>query len=200
MHQRPQKQRCVGHAPGDHDIGTMVQCFHDGLRAKVSVAKHQPLAHAVHIGAVHQVVKLGFWCLQQGQHIVATDHRNARVPAFGRERRLHRLRRAHRVEPARVANEPDPSRLHQGPQAQQHGHHVAGIAQSRVALPVFLQNGQGEFGQVVAGDELHLAALNAGHHGFPVVAIKAQARTDANGMRHGEILKPCVSTVMGDNP
>jgi hypothetical protein len=45
-----------------------------------------------------------------------------------------------------------------------------------------------------------LATLDAGHHGFPVVAIKAQARTDANGLRHAAILKPCVWTVMGDNP
>jgi hypothetical protein len=173
---------------------------HDGLRAQIGVAKHQPLAHGGHIGAVHHVVKAGVGRLQQGQHIVATDHRNARVPALGRQRRLHRLRRAHGVEPARVANELDPARLHQGPQAQQHGHHIAGITQSRVALPVFLQDGQGEFGQVVAGDVLHLAALNAGHHGLPVVAIKAQARTDAYGLRHGAILKPCDGTVMGDNP
>ena len=119
VHQRPQKQRGIGHAPGDHDVGPLVQRQHDRLCAQIGVAKHQALAHAGHIGAVHHVVQL----------IVATHHRNARVPACGGQGFLHRLRRAHGVEAARVANESDATRLHQWPQAQEHGHHIAGIAQ-----------------------------------------------------------------------
>ena len=200
VHQRAQKQRGIGHTPGDHDVGLLVQGIHDGLCAQIGVAKHQALAHAGHDGAVHHVVKTLAGCLQLRQYIVATHHRNARVPARGGQGFLHRLRRTHGVEAPRVADKSDASRLHQRPQAQKHGHHIPGVAQRRVSLAVFLQDGQRQFGQVVAGNELHLAAFDAGHHRLPVVPVEPESGSDAYGICHEVILKPCMRVQMGDNP
>ncbi|MCY1381783.1 hypothetical protein D9M69_697350 [compost metagenome] len=45
VHQRPEEERGVGHATGDHNVGAGVQRLHDRRGAQVGVAKHQPFAH-----------------------------------------------------------------------------------------------------------------------------------------------------------
>ncbi|MCY1360959.1 hypothetical protein D9M69_476090 [compost metagenome] len=91
VHQRPEEQRGVGHAAGDHDVGPGVQRLHDGRGAQVGVAEHQPLAHLRHRLTREQVGQfVGRRSVQQPwQHVVAAHHRHARAPALGRERGPH---------------------------------------------------------------------------------------------------------------
>ena len=42
--------------------------------------------------------------------------------------------------------------------------------------------GEREFGEMVAGNELHITTLDAGHHRLPVVTVKTQACADSDGL------------------
>ena len=117
---------------------------------------------------------------KQAQSVVTCDHRDACLQAFGRKGRLHRPPSALWIQPACVADEALAACLHQRPQAQQHGHHVSRITQRGVALAVFVQDGQGELGQMVAGHIVQVAAFHRRNDWFPGIAIKAQTCADVH--------------------
>ncbi|MNC91422.1 hypothetical protein D3C83_76830 [compost metagenome] len=71
------------------------------------------------------------------------------------------------------------------PQLEQHRQAVARVAGGGILLPVLLQDGERQLGQVVGGDVLHAAALDRGAHRPPGIAVEAQAGADADGFHRG---------------
>ncbi len=67
--ERPERQRRIGHAAGDHDLCALTQCFDDGTGAEIGVGGDQQLL-------VRQVVATGAQHLEAGgiQHVVTGDH------------------------------------------------------------------------------------------------------------------------------
>ena len=76
MHQRPQRQTCVGHAPCDHDLRAALQRLDDRGGAEVGVGGEHPVADVVQRAAgieILEIVAAGDQPIQTTQQIVARD-------------------------------------------------------------------------------------------------------------------------------
>src|SRR5438105_2400502 len=78
-------------------------------------------------------------------------------------------------------------------QLVQHGREVASVTQAGIALAIFLENRQRQFGQVIGGDILYVATLDTGLDWSPGVAIEAESSGYTNrfhtGLPHSRMLR-----------
>src|SRR5207248_8915145 len=95
-------------------------------------------------------------------------------------------------ESSSIEDEFDASRHGYRKKFGQHRNEVAGIAQVGVALAIFLQNCQRQFGQVVRSDVLHIAPLNADFDWPPGVAIETETSGDTHGFHRQATSSPTV--------
>ncbi len=179
---RPQGERGVGHAAGDHDVGAGAQGLGDGGRTDVGVgADHGPSAQRLaHLG--HQrVAPTG------SGHVVAFDdgHARARQAQFAGQgmdapRRRARVGRAHVADDAHAV--PQAAREHRRQQLVQQRL----VALLRVVAPRQLGQRQGALGQSFEDQAGRGAAADqfidhrAG--GVGPVAGEAGGGTDAQGV------------------
>jgi hypothetical protein len=183
VHERSERERRIGDAPGDHDVGASCQGLGDRCRAEIRVGEQQALAHARDVGAG---VHMGKGFARAVQLIdalgdrVAGDDRDLRFEAFVAERARHRRACAVRVEPAGIHHELHAALRGHWPQLGQHRHAVARIAGARVLLAVLLQDRERQFGKMIRRDVLDAAALDRGAHRAPRIAVKAEPGADAD--------------------
>jgi len=185
--QRAERQRGVGDAAREHDVGAPRQRLGNGLRAEVGVGEQHPLANGRDVGAgVHVDKRLarGAQLVDAPEHRVAGDGGDLRRPAPGAERAGEGFARRLGVEAARVQHELHAVLRRERPELQEHRHAVAGVAgrgfSGFVLLPVLLQDGERQFRQVVGGDVLHAAPLDRSAYRLPGVAVEAEPRADAD--------------------
>ena len=106
VHERTERERRVGHAPGHHDVGALPERIGDRTRAEIDIGSDD-LADAAQdrtIGFTRGERRGG----QRAADVVAFDHRDARgfQPLLARQRK-DALGRAARVGRPEIADDPD---------------------------------------------------------------------------------------------
>ncbi len=182
---RADDQRGVGDPAADDHVGAGAQRLGDAPAAEVGVGGdrlHARAGQRAAGGQVREVVAAGLEFGQPGEQVVALDVGDGRVQAAERGEFAEFAGQAGRVEAARVDHDLDAA-LQAGAEHVAHlGEEGDRVAAVRVAPPGLPQQQHGEFGEVVAGEDVDRAALDhlAGR-GEPV-AVVARAVRDPQGL------------------
>ena len=182
--ERAEEQRGVRDAAGQHDVGALRQRLGDRLGAEVSIREQQSFPHAGDVGAsvhVGEALAGGAQMVDAPGHRVAGHHRDLCRPSLGAEGLGKCRTRAHRVQAAGIQDELHAVLYRQWPQFDQHRDRVARIARRGIFLAVFLQDREGQLGEVVRAYVADAAALDRGGDRAPRIAVETKASADTDG-------------------
>jgi hypothetical protein len=180
-------------AAGDDDVGAVTERLRDRSCAEIGVGENDLVAHARDVGAGVHVGKgfaLALEFVDAIRNGIAGDDRDLCLEAFLAECAGDGLARAARIEPAGVHHELHAARGRKRPQLDQHRHAVARVAGGGVFLAVLLQDRERQFGEMIAGNVLDVAAFDRGAHRTPGIAVKAEPGADADRFHDDETVSP----------
>lgn len=158
----PGDQGGVGDPPGDDHVGAGPQALRDAEAAEVRVR-----------GEAAGVA---------GGEVVALDVGDAQGDAEAARHLPYGLGESGRIEPACVGDDPDALLVGEAQGVLHLAQEGAGVSGGGVLQPVAGQDEHGQFGEVVAGEDVEVAAGQHLAQGVGAVAVEAGEVADAQGL------------------
>jgi len=180
--QRPELDRAVDAAPGDHHLRTAIQRLRDRERAEIGVrACHAGGKRRAAPQVAHAARAEDFDLRQQ---IVALDDRDRKPDARRLGNLRHRCGTGGRVQAARVADHPDPLRRDLAHHAAHHDRREVGrIAERRILLPGAREDRHRQLGQIVEHQVLDASVAHELRRADARVAPETGCASDAHRLR-----------------
>ncbi len=183
VNHRRQRQAGVGDASGDHDLGALPQRLRDRTRPEINVgALHlranggERLArlHVVQLDAARQEI------VEPPHDVVARDHRGPHRDPLPPGDLQNRIAASLGIDSAGVGDHADAPLLQIRQHAGDHVHEVASVPELRIARALLLEDGHGDFGQIVERQIVERPAAHLFHRRFQRIAPESLTIGDAN--------------------
>jgi hypothetical protein len=189
MDKRTERQRSVGDAAGEHDLGPLVENGGDRASAQVRVGREHLVPHlAQSLPRVHvlEVMAAAAELAEPREQVVSLDHadlqpRDPELPCDPE----NLLAAGGRVEPAGVGHHLHAPFGNHGERTAQEGDEVGRVALVRVAQPLPHHDRERYLGQVVEAQVVERAAGKQLERGVDAVPPKTLPVADANHLAHG---------------
>ncbi len=188
---RAEGQRGIGDARADHEIGTALERRDDAPRPEVRVRAQDRLRQRAERRAFVEVRELLAARLQLAElrhQVVALDVRHGSLDAELAVERPRRLREPAGIQPARVHDDLDPTRLARGRDLLELPQKRPRIPEALILQPILQKNHQRQLGEIIAGQDVDRTALHHLPRRTEPVPIEPTTIRNPQYVRHGRSL------------